>query len=49
MSGGPSMVHGGEIVPLNRGPVQTSALSLCTIDSSGSGHKMCSGKCPVGA
>ena len=47
MSGGPSSVHGGEVVPLNRGPVPPSAPFLCTIDGSSGGHKMSSGKCPV--
>ena len=42
MNGGPSRVHGGEvIVALNRGPVPPSAPSSCTIDSIG--------KCLVGA
>ena len=48
MNGGPSRVHGGEvIVALNRGPVPPSAPSSCTIDGSSGGHKMSSGKCPV--
>ena len=47
MSGGPSSVHSGEVVPLNRGPVPPSALFLCTIDGSSGGHKMSSGKCSV--
>ena len=48
MSGGPGRVHGGEVVPLNRGLVPPSAPSSCTIDGSSGGHKI-SGKCPVGA
>ena len=49
MNGGPSRVHGGEvIVALNRGPVPPSAPSSCTIDGSSGGHKI-SGKCLVGA
>ena len=48
MSGGPGRVHGGEVVPLNRGLVPPSAPSTCTIDGSSGGHKI-SGKCSVGA
>ena len=47
MSGGSNSVHGGEVVPHNRGPVPPSAPFSCSIDGSNGGHKMSSGKCPV--
>ena len=47
MSGGSSSVHGGEVVPLNRGPVPPSAPCSRSIDGSSGGHKMSSGKCLV--